>query len=495
LKKVFLKKLYKGYLKKGLYIIAIFNNICYLSLAKEIYVGKIIKAKGRVVILKKNSFRPVSYKKYKGKLYVKDIVRTKRRSYADIKFIDTTQVHLSPESRLIIEDYRPQSKFLYATYGKVIYKVAKQNKALFKIKTPTALIGVKGTQLLTYVKDGFSIIAVKEGLVEVYNPKIPNVKVLLKPKTLTVVKKDLPPTKPIKLDEKKLEKLFKVSLQTEKKGKISAKGKSKTLKVKTSKSKISSLTSSKTYGYVSSSSYTKVSTIGNPSEADINTLDKSSESIVTEVLTETEIKTPEIPQEISQTPSENTNAETENSQDNTENLNVVEENVNVLTENSQENNENTNSEGSSENSENNLETSQNNEENSENVENSENEESTGNNQEFENTLTEAETEDTITYIGGEEGSSETSYEDTYNAYYKFYSATGKLNGNTLSLTIPIYNIFSSSSSSSSSSSGSSSEEVTIDNIETTLSISSPSSGTSSNPVSLQIHIPNVQVPE
>ncbi|MEO2154976.1 MAG: FecR domain-containing protein [Nanoarchaeota archaeon] len=188
----------------------------FKTFAANIYVGKVVKSRGRVVVLKKNAFRPISIKRVKGKLFVGDILRTKRKAFAEVKFIDNTKIFLEPETRLIIEDYRKGDKEVYTTYGKVIYKIAKQTHGTFKIKTPTSIIGVKGTELLTFVKDGASIIAVKEGKVEVFNPSVPKVKVLLRENTLTIVKKNSPPLPPVKVDKKVIEKLFKVASNKDK---------------------------------------------------------------------------------------------------------------------------------------------------------------------------------------------------------------------------------------------------------------------------------------
>ncbi|GAB6076804.1 hypothetical protein JCM12825_16820 [Desulfurobacterium crinifex] len=173
-------------------------------------VGKIEKAKGRVSILKKGSFRGINYKRVKGKIEVGDIVRTKRKSFADISFIDKTRVHLEESSRLIVEKYIPGKEVTVSSpSGKVVYRVVKVTRGAYRIKTPTALIGVKGTELATIVDSGISVVVVKEGAVEVVNPELPQYRVVVKRNMATVVKPGKPPAKPVIVSKTVIEKVFK----------------------------------------------------------------------------------------------------------------------------------------------------------------------------------------------------------------------------------------------------------------------------------------------
>jgi hypothetical protein len=183
-------------------------------------VGKIEKAKGRVSILKKGSFRGINYKRVKGKVEVGDVVRTKRRSFADISFIDRTKVHLEESSRLIVEKYIPGKEVaLNSPSGKVVYRVVKVTRGAYRIKTPTALIGVKGTELATIVDSGISLVVVKEGAVEVMNPELPQYRVVVKRSMATVVKPGKPPSKPIRVGKTIIEKVFKGTKPKKEEGK------------------------------------------------------------------------------------------------------------------------------------------------------------------------------------------------------------------------------------------------------------------------------------
>jgi hypothetical protein len=174
-------------------------------------VGKIEKARGRVSILKKGNFRGINYKKVKGKIEVGDVVRTKRKSFADISFIDKTRVHLEESSRLIVEKYIPgKETTINSPSGKVVYRVTKVTRGAYRIKTPTALIGVKGTELATIVDSGVSVVVVREGAVEVVNPELPHYRVVVKRNMATVVKPGKPPAKPVTVGKPTIEKVFKV---------------------------------------------------------------------------------------------------------------------------------------------------------------------------------------------------------------------------------------------------------------------------------------------
>ena len=195
----------------SLIISVIFMSFLLVDSSNGKEVGIITKAKGRVQIIKENSFKGVNYKFFKGIVELKDIVRTKRRSYAIINFIDKSKVFLDENSRLIVEDYIPTKTRLYVSTGKVIYKVYKRVKGTFEVKTPTALIGVKGTEFLTFVKHGITVVIVKKGVVEVFNPEFPQVKIKLTKGTATVIKPKEPPKKPVKISN--VERFFKEKVE------------------------------------------------------------------------------------------------------------------------------------------------------------------------------------------------------------------------------------------------------------------------------------------
>lgn len=172
-------------------------------------VGKVERAKGRVSIIKQGSFRGVDYRKVKGKIEVGDVVRTKRKSSADISFIDRTRVFLKESSRLIVEKYIPGKEVtINSPMGKVVYRVVKSTRGAYRIKTPTALIGVKGTELATIVDSGISVVIVRKGSVEVVNPELPRYRVVVEKSMATVVRPGMPPSKPLVVSKSVIDKVF-----------------------------------------------------------------------------------------------------------------------------------------------------------------------------------------------------------------------------------------------------------------------------------------------
>jgi Ca2+-binding RTX toxin-like protein len=87
---------------------------------------------------------------------------TKGGAHVEIKFVDDTTVSVGPESRLTIDDYvyRPDDasvsslllKMSIGVFRTVTGKIAEQNPDHFKLKTPLALIGIRGTVVVSQIK-------------------------------------------------------------------------------------------------------------------------------------------------------------------------------------------------------------------------------------------------------------------------------------------------------------------------------------------------------
>ncbi|SNR72314.1 FecR family protein [Desulfurobacterium atlanticum] len=152
---------------KGWFLILLSILVPSISFAA---VGRVTYAKGKVDIVKKGRFKGVSWKTLNGEVDVGDIVRTKRKSEAQIKFIDNTEVFLAERTRLIVEKYIPEREAnMSLPFGRVIYRVSGRTAGAFNVKTPIALIGVKGTEFLVDVNFERVLVAVLKGVVEVKN--------------------------------------------------------------------------------------------------------------------------------------------------------------------------------------------------------------------------------------------------------------------------------------------------------------------------------------
>jgi hypothetical protein len=159
----------------------------------------------------------------------KDVIRTKSLSRAQITFVDNSVLTISPESRIAIEDYMVDT-----TKGKrravlqvfrglalaVVNKIYKVKEPDFVIKTNTAIVGVRGTEIGIRIQPNSSTVLNFKGTTQVGNifPEVSQLFlrafkvafafgpceeggrwVCLKDMQGTTVARDLPPTLPFGL--------------------------------------------------------------------------------------------------------------------------------------------------------------------------------------------------------------------------------------------------------------------------------------------------------
>jgi hypothetical protein len=145
------------------------------SLAK---IGDVIEQKGSTEISRKSgeTFNEVD-KDFDVESY--DTVRTKN-GRTSIQFVDETRVDVTENSKLVIDEfvYDPNTSTgtlaLKASFGTVRYasgQIAKNSKQNVKISTPTAVVGVRGTDFsLTVDETGNSTIILLPSCTEVPRP-------------------------------------------------------------------------------------------------------------------------------------------------------------------------------------------------------------------------------------------------------------------------------------------------------------------------------------
>ena len=123
-------------------------------MGKEVYasIGEVILHEGSGVIERKDNGDSVE-SQIEAEVFSYDTIRTAKGKTA-IEFIDKTRVDVTEHSKLIIDEfvYDPNSKTgklsLKAGLGTIRYasgQIAKNNPTSIKIQTPTATIGVRGT--------------------------------------------------------------------------------------------------------------------------------------------------------------------------------------------------------------------------------------------------------------------------------------------------------------------------------------------------------------
>jgi hypothetical protein len=118
-------------------------------------VGRITQVEGRVDLLKGGQL-PATPVKLEDPVGLGDVLRTKSLSKANITFVDNTVITISPESRIAIEEYMfdpakgKRNAVLQLFHGMalaVVSKIYKAEQPDFVIKTHTAIMGVRGTEV------------------------------------------------------------------------------------------------------------------------------------------------------------------------------------------------------------------------------------------------------------------------------------------------------------------------------------------------------------
>jgi hypothetical protein len=114
-------------------------------------VGMIVASRGEVIALSNGGSRELKQGDF---VYVSDEIMTSNRSFAVLQFEDGAKVTVRPDSSLIIETYiyngdANDAATLSLVEGglRVITgAMAKSNPENYKVKTPVALMGVRGTE-------------------------------------------------------------------------------------------------------------------------------------------------------------------------------------------------------------------------------------------------------------------------------------------------------------------------------------------------------------
>lgn len=125
-------------------------SISSVALAQD-SAGMVVASRGEVIAMANGGSRELKQGDF---VYEKDEILTSNRSFAVLQFVDGAKVTVRPDSTLIIEQY------LYngndedaATLGLVsgglrviTGAMAKSNPENYKVRTPVALMGVRGTE-------------------------------------------------------------------------------------------------------------------------------------------------------------------------------------------------------------------------------------------------------------------------------------------------------------------------------------------------------------
>jgi hypothetical protein len=139
--------------------------------------GRLTQVEGRVDLLK-GGHLPALAAKVGDPVAPGDVIRTKSLSRARITFIDQSSLTISPESRIAIEAFlfdpaRNQRHAVLEIFQglalAVVNKILQAGEPDFVIKTQTALLGVRGTEIGIRLQPNSSIILNFKGLTQVGN--------------------------------------------------------------------------------------------------------------------------------------------------------------------------------------------------------------------------------------------------------------------------------------------------------------------------------------
>ena len=176
-----------------------------ISLEAAEGVGRFALVEGQVNVLR-GGVLPAKTVKINDPVYVKDIVRTKSLSRAEIVFIDRNVLKLSQRTRVDISEYfadsakaRGKIKLIRGMVEARVDKEVTRRISLspeanqFEIHTHNAVAGVRGSQYTVFKQGNLTGIFAKEGVIQVFNPQFPNIIITLMPGQFTIVTQNNPP--------------------------------------------------------------------------------------------------------------------------------------------------------------------------------------------------------------------------------------------------------------------------------------------------------------
>ncbi len=130
-------------------------------------IGSVENTKGTVKVKSEGSFKKSKVKKG-SEIKEGDLVITSKRASAVIKLSDGSTVILDASSSI----HFPSIKNAEQKSGKIFYKITSRDaKNSLKIKTPFAIIGIKGTTFIVNTNKGKEAVALKEGLIGIASIK------------------------------------------------------------------------------------------------------------------------------------------------------------------------------------------------------------------------------------------------------------------------------------------------------------------------------------
>jgi hypothetical protein len=133
----------------GIALMATFMSVT--AYAAEDSSGMVVASRGEVLALSNGGSRELKQGDF---IYQNDEIITSARSFAVLQFVDGAKVTVRPDSTLIIEQYlyagneNDEATLNLVSGGLRVITgaMAKSNPENYKVRTPVALMGVRGTE-------------------------------------------------------------------------------------------------------------------------------------------------------------------------------------------------------------------------------------------------------------------------------------------------------------------------------------------------------------
>ena len=166
-------------------------------------IGNVLLVQGQAVIIHSDQLKGYWAKKdlplYKG-----DMVVTRDKGRIRFSLMDGSTLTLSSSTKIVLsesiydEKKKSRSSFLKLGLGKARFLVTKLigfKESTFKVKTPTAILGVRGSDFVVEATETMTkVTTLGETVLEVLNIQIPEAPITLGDFQKTIVELDIPPT-------------------------------------------------------------------------------------------------------------------------------------------------------------------------------------------------------------------------------------------------------------------------------------------------------------
>ena len=197
-------------------IIMLFPFFLSLSFAMPTKVGKISRLRGSAQIIRKGIPTPISAK-LGMELYQLDKVKTAKKAYVMIQLLDGRILTVGEKAELSLDQfiYDPKKKKRNALLRMAIGKLrvfandlVNYKERGFKVQTPTAIVGVRGTLFLVWVKSkAITKVVCLQKAVQVANIMKPTEFIVLTQNLATDIIHGKPPAKPVLVTPEQLKDL------------------------------------------------------------------------------------------------------------------------------------------------------------------------------------------------------------------------------------------------------------------------------------------------